>query len=43
MMEFMAKYAHSERDTVEIANPRLMAEAAAFLASAVRAVAELVA
>ncbi|HZL04929.1 MAG TPA: M28 family peptidase [Coriobacteriia bacterium] len=43
MLEFMAKYAHSERDTVEIPDAALLAEAARFLDEVIRAVAVLVA
>ncbi|MHB9004366.1 MAG: M28 family metallopeptidase [Coriobacteriia bacterium] len=31
MTEFMARYAHSERDTLDLADPQLIAEAATFL------------
>lgn len=39
MTEFMARYAHSERDTLELADPQLIAEAATFLHGAVVAIA----
>ena len=38
---FMAEYAHSERDTVELADPALVAEAARFVAEVVEAVGRL--
>jgi aminopeptidase YwaD len=41
MAGFMANYAHSERDTTQIADSALMADAARFLNEAVRAVAGL--
>ena len=37
---FMAAYAHSERDTVELADPALIAAAARFLREVVRQVSE---
>ncbi len=37
---FMAAYAHSERDTVELADPGLIADAASFLREVVRRVSE---
>ena len=38
MVEFMATYAHSERDTLEIADAGLMADAAGFVDAVIRAV-----
>ena len=38
---FMAKYAHSDRDTLELADPDLIVAAAFFLRDAIVAVADL--
>lgn len=38
--EFMAQYAHTDRDTVELADARLIATAALFLAEVVRTLSE---
>lgn len=41
MQRFMAEYAHSERDTIELADPELIARTARFLAEVVSAVSSL--
>jgi len=38
MHEFMAAYAHTDRDTAELADPELIAESATFLAEVVRGI-----